>query len=285
MGKFIETKIVAASAAVLLAASCGNAKANAAQDAAKGQEGVSVMTIDSLTLTTIRDDDGNKRMPNKLFYGEADSAKVERLSPGGSVASSVSCYLVEAQGKLVLFDTGNGAERGGRLLERLEGIGVTPDDIDILVLTHFHGDHIGGMMKGGQPVFTHAEVYVPEAEYKAWLAMSNRNAKMAMDAMAAYGDRVHRFEYGDALPLGITPMAAPGHTPGHTVYQIGRLLIVGDLMHGFDLQIQDLDICPDYDMNPRQAAETRKKYVEYARQNNLIVAGMHFPGNGVKDKL
>ena len=285
MGKFIKTKIVAALAAVLLAASCGNAKANAAQDAAKGQEGVSVMAIDSLTLTTIRDDDGNKRMPNKLFYGEADSAKVERLSPSGSVASSVSCYLVEAQGKLVLFDTGNGAERGGRLLERLEGIGVTPDDIDILVLTHFHGDHIGGMMKGGQPVFTRAEVYVPEAEYKAWLAMSNRNAKMAMDAMAAYGDRVHRFEYGDALPLGITPMAAPGHTPGHTVYQIGRLLIVGDLMHGFDLQIQDLDICPDYDMNPRQAAETRKKYVEYARQNGLVVAGMHFPGNGVKDKL
>ena len=65
----------------------------------------------------------------------------------------------------------------------------------------------------------------------------------------------------------------------------GRLLIVGDLIHGFDLQIQDLDICPDYDMNPRQAAETRKKYVEYARQNSLFVAGMHFPGNGVKDKL
>lgn len=285
MGRSIKAKIVAASVAVLLASSCGNANARDAQNTAKGHEGVSVMTVDSLTLTAIRDDDGSKRMPNKLFYGEADSAKVERLSPGGSVASSVSCFLVETQGKLVLFDTGNGAERGGRLLDRLASVGVAPGDIDILVLTHFHGDHIGGMMKSGQPVFTRAEVYVPEAECQAWLAMSNKNAKMVMDAMAAYGDRVHRFVYSEALPLGITPMAAPGHTPGHTVYRMGRLLIAGDLMHGFDLQIQDLDICPDYDMNPRQAAETRKKYVEYARQNRLFVAGMHFPGNGVKDKL
>ena len=285
MKKSKTTKIITAFAAVLMAVSCGNTKTNAQQEAEHTTDGVTVMKIDTLTLTTIRDDEGDKRMPNSLFYGKTDSAKVERLSPDGLVSSSISCYLVETQGKKVLFDTGNGTERGGMLLKRLDDIGVSPEDIDLLVITHFHGDHIGGMTEGGKPVFTRAEVYVPEQEYAAWLKMSNQNAKMAMDAMAAYGDRLHRFSYSDTLPLGIKPMAAPGHTPGHTVYQMGRLLVVGDLMHGFDLQIQDFGICPSFDMNPEQAIESRKKYVDYARENKLITAGMHFPGNGIKDKL
>ena len=285
MKKSKTTKIITASAAVLMAVSCGNTKTNAQQEAEHTTDGVTVMKIDTLTLTTIRDDEGDKRMPNSLFYGKTDSAKVERLSPDGPVSSSISCYLVETQGKKVLLDTGNGTERGGMLLKRLDDIGVSPEDIDLLVITHFHGDHIGGMTEGGKPVFTRAEVYVPEQEYAAWLKMSNQNAKMAMDAMAAYGDRLHRFSYSDTLPLGIKPMAAPGHTPGHTVYQMGRLLVVGDLMHGFDLQIQDFGICPSFDMNPEQAIESRKKYVDYARENKLITAGMHFPGNGIKDKL
>lgn len=159
------------------------------------------------------------------------------------------------------------------------------ESIDFLVITHFHGDHIGGMTDGGKPVFTRAEVYVPEVERTYWKYMSNQNAKAAADAMAAYGDKVHCFKYTDALPLGIKPLAAPGHTPGHTVYQMGRLLIVGDLMHGFDLQIKDLDICPSFDMDRRKAIESRKKYIDYIRKNKLVTAGMHFPGNGVKDSL
>lgn len=285
MKKSKTVKLFAMSAAVLAAVSCGNKKADAATDAAQLPEGVTVQKLDSLTLTTIRDDEGDKRMPNSLFYGEADSAKVDSLSPEGSVPSSISCFLVETQGKKVLFDTGNGTERGGMLLKRLGSIGVKPESIDYLVLTHFHMDHIGGMTDGGKPVFINAEVYVPEVERTCWKYMSNQNAKAAADAMAAYGDKVHCFKYTDALPLGIKPLAAPGHTPGHTVYQMGRLLIVGDLMHGFDLQIQDLDICPSYDMDRRKAIESRKKYIDYIRKNKLVTAGMHFPGNGVKDSL
>ncbi len=285
MKKSKTVKLFVVSAAVLAAVSCGNKKATAAQDAAQLPEGVTVLKLDSLTLTTIMDDEGDKRMPNSLFYGEADSTKVDSLSPEGAVPSSISCFLVETQGKKVLFDTGNGTERGGMLLQRLDSIGVKPESIDFLVITHFHGDHIGGMTEGGKPVFTNAEVYVPEVERIYWKYMSNGNAKAAADAMAAYGDKVHCFKYTDTLPLGIKPLAAPGHTPGHTVYQMGRLLIVGDLMHGFDLQIQDPGICPSFDMDRRKAIESRTKYIDYIRKNKLVTAGMHFPGNGVKDSL
>ena len=284
--KRIKTLRFFAAAAILAACSCADAKQPSGGNGDGATEGVTVQDAGhGIKLTTIRDDDGAKRMPNKLFYGDNDSEKVERLSPEGSVESSISCYVIETKGKKILFDTGNGAARGGKLLDRMKAVGITPGDIDMLIITHFHMDHIGGMVQDGKAMFTNAEVYVPEKEYGAWQAMSGAGAKTVMETMGAYGGRLHRFGYQDALPCGIKAMPAPGHTPGHTVYQVGKVLIVGDLMHGFDLQIQDLSICPDYDMDKEEAVKSRKKYVDYARKNKLIVAGMHFPGNGVKTSL
>lgn len=292
----MKTSTIIASAAVLLTiASCGNnatkSSADAAQTAAAtttaqpAPEGVTTRKIDTLTLITLKDNDGEKRMPNKLFYGKADSAKVEKLSPEGSVASSISCFVVETQGKRILFDAGNGAANGGKMLERLRAAGIAPEQIDYIFVTHFHGDHIGGLAADGKPLFANAQLYVPDAEYAAWAAMSNDGGKEAVETVDTYGDRLHRFAYTDILPLGVKAMAAPGHTPGHTVYQTGRLFIAGDLLHGFDLQMQDLDICPAYDMDSAKATESRKHFIDYIRQNKLITAGMHFPDNGVKDTL
>ena len=292
----MKTSTIIASAAILLTiASCGNnatkSSADAAQTAAATTtaqptpEGVTTRKIDTLTLITLKDNDGEKRMPNKLFYGKADSAKVEKLSPEGSVASSISCFVVETQDKRILFDAGNGAAHGGKTLERLRAAGIAPEQIDYIFVTHFHGDHIGGLAADGKPLFANAQLYVPDAEYAAWAAMSNDGGKEAVETVDTYGDRLHRFAYTDILPLGVKAMAAPGHTPGHTVYQTGRLFIAGDLLHGFDLQMQDLDICPAYDMDSAKATESRKHFIDYIRQNKLITAGMHFPDNGVKDTL
>ena len=292
----MKTSTIIASAAVLLTiASCGNnatkSSADAAQTAAAtttaqpAPEGVTTRKIDTLTLITLKDNDGEKRMPNKLFYGKADSAKIEKLSPEGSVASSISCFVVETQGKRILFDAGNGAAHGGKMLERLRAASIALEQIDYIFVTHFHGDHIGGLAADGKPLFANAQLYVPDAEYAAWAAMSNDGGKEAVETVDTYGDRLHRFAYTDILPLGVKAMAAPGHTPGHTVYQTGRLFIAGDLLHGFDLQMQDLDICPAYDMDSAKATESRKHFIDYIRQNKLITAGMHFPDNGVKDTL
>ena len=292
----MKTSTIIASAAILLTiASCGNnatkSSADAAQTAAAtttaqpAPEGVTTRKIDTLTLITLKDNDGEKRMPNKLFYGKADSAKVEKLSPEGSVASSISCFVVETQGKRILFDAGNGAAHGGKMLERLRAAGIAPEQIDYIFVTHFHCDHIGGLAADGKPLFANAQLYVPDAEYAAWAAMGNDGGKEAVETVDTYGDRLHRFAYTDTLPLGVKAMAAPGHTPGHTVYQTGRLFIAGDLLHGFDLQMQDLDICPAYDMDSAKATESRKHFIDYIRQNKLITAGIHFPDNGVKDTL
>ena len=78
-------------------------------------------------------------------------------------------------------------------------------------------------------------------------------------------------------------MAAPGHTPGHTVYIAGRVMIMGDLFHGLPLQIQDLNLCADYDMDRTKAIESRNKYTLMAVHNGMMAAGMHFFGTGMVD--
>ena len=277
----------------MTAISCGNGKDNTGEAepllvATSICEGVSMLEIDStITLITLRDNVEPLSQPNSLFYGKdnKDSAKVEQLSPGGQVSSSIHAFLVKKGNKLTLFDTGIGADKGGVLLSRLDSVGFSPENIDYIILTHMHGDHSGGVLKGDSAVFPRAEVFVPQVECQYWLSQSNANGQLVAKAMATYGNRMHQFSYTDttALPLGIRAMAAIGHTPGHTVYSVGnnRLMIAGDLMHGYDLQRQDMNLSPAYDINPEQAAEARKFYFQFARNKHSVVAGMHLPGNGV----
>ena len=156
-------------------------------------------------------------------------------------------------------------------------MGVAPSDIDYIFITHFHGDHIGGMVKDGGSVFTNAEIYASKTEYDAWIKMPEDKKSQVETMMKAYGDHVHMFAFGDTLPCNVIAMDASGHTPGHTVFQTGKLLVVGDLMHGAALQLKYPDICATYDMDKKGAIKSRKHYIEYARKNNLVIAGMHLP--------
>ena len=96
-------------------------------------------------------------------------------------------------------------------------------------------------------------------------------------AMNAYKDRLHLFAFGDTLPGKVVAMEAVGHTPGHTVFQAGKLLIIGDLIHGAALQLEHPEICTTYDMDKQEAIKTRKNLLQYARENGLVIAGMHLP--------
>ena len=79
------------------------------------------------------------------------------------------------------------------------------------------------------------------------------------------------------MPCGVLPINAVGHTPGHTVYQLGQLLVIGDLIHGAALQLANPDICPSFDMDKTASTASRKRILAYARENGLLMAGMHLP--------
>ncbi|HIX27243.1 MAG TPA: MBL fold metallo-hydrolase [Candidatus Barnesiella excrementigallinarum] len=226
-------------------------------------------------LTWIRDNAQEHRMPLSLF-GELSQKLVDSLSINNGIASSMSAFLLETDGKRILFDTGMGSPES-QLETGLAAAGISPADIDYIYITHFHGDHIGGLMKEGSAVFPKAEVYAARQEYEGWMQMPDEQKAQVVATMNAYKDRLHLIEYNDTLPGGVIALNGEGHTPGHTIYQAAPFLIVGDLVHGAALQLAHPEICASYDMDPQKAAATRKQFLEYARQNNLFMAGMHQP--------
>lgn len=213
-----------------------------------------------------------------LFPG-ADPKLVDSLGLRGGIPSSMSVFLVESKGMRILFDTGLGA-KDSRLLHLLSLMGLTPADIGFIYLTHLHGDHIGGLMDGGRAVFPAAQVFVSKQEFKGWMRMSGEKKAQVERMARAYRLNLHFFDFGDYLPGGVKTIDASGHTPGHTVFRVGDLLIVGDILHGAALQLANLDLCPTYDMNPAEARAARKRMLQLARTDSLVMAGMHLPAPG-----
>jgi glyoxylase-like metal-dependent hydrolase (beta-lactamase superfamily II) len=234
------------------------------------------------SVTWIQDNDGEKLMPRTLFSDASDSLYNSLNMPDG-IPASVSTFLVKVDGKYILFDAGLGAF-GGQLQNRLAALGVNPDSIGLIYLTHFHVDHIAGLVakdESGNDTksFKNAAVYAGKVEYDAWMNDIPKN-DLQKNIMALYKDSLHLFAFGDKLPHDVLAMDAVGHTPGHTAFQIANLLIVGDLMHGYALQKDHPEINSNYDMDKPKAAESRKRIMQYARDNKLLMAGMHLPPPG-----
>ena len=113
-------------------------------------------------------------------------------------------------------------------------------------------------------------------EYDGWINKmpADKNA-LQVKIMKIIEKQIVQFDFNDTLPLGIKPLKAFGHTPGHTVYRKDDLLIIGDLIHGQDIQFKHPEICATYDHDENASIDTRKIILKYAEDNKLFVAGMH----------
>lgn len=245
--------------------------------------GTKTLTLaNGASVTWIQDNDGEKLMPRTLFSDASDSLYNSINMPDG-IPASVSTFLVKVDGKYILFDAGLGSF-GGQLMNRLAALGVNADSIGLVYLTHFHVDHIAGLVAkddagNDTKVFKNAAVYAGKVEYDAWMNDIPKN-DLQKGIMELYKDSLHLFAFGDSLPHGVLAMDAIGHTPGHTAFQLGNLLIVGDLMHGYALQKDHPEINSNYDMDKPKSAESRKRIMQYASDNKLLMAGMHLPPPG-----
>lgn len=263
--KLIGTAFLSAAGSLTLLAAC-NSKSTTSEMEQPNQ---------TVTLTWIEDKPGPSINDCSLFPEVPDSIW-KALGLENGVPSSMSCFLLQTEGKNILFDTGLGAPFS-QLQSKLSEMGLTPDSIDHIFITHLHGDHIGGMMKDGQIVFPNAEVFVNRIEAEAWSNMPDGKGDQAAAILNAYTDRLHQFEAGDTLSYGIISIPAYGHTPGHTVFQKDSILIAGDIMHGVALQSVYPEYCARYDMDKDAAVESRKRILQYANDNSLTLVGMHFP--------
>ena len=160
-------------AAALTASSCGGAKSSE-------NEFVRTAELDGMKVSWLRDNAGPRLMPAALF--SAPDSLVEELGLEEGVPASVSTFLLETGGHRILFDTGLGAP-DSRLLTGLESLGLSPADIDLIYLTHLHGDHTGGMLSDSTAVFPNAEVYISYPEYVAWAGMEDGQSSQ-LEALA-----------------------------------------------------------------------------------------------------
>jgi glyoxylase-like metal-dependent hydrolase (beta-lactamase superfamily II) len=216
------------------------------------------------------------------------------------VEASVNGFLVNTGTKLVLIDTGAGPFFGptvGKLVANLKASGYRPEQVDEIYITHMHLDHIGGLVADGKIVFPNAVVRAAQAEGDYWLSKdrmaaapkdsrdSFENAMKVLDPYVA-AHKYRPFQGDVELVPGVRAIAAPGHTPGHTLYSVEskgeKLLLWGDLMHVAAAQFPDPAVTISFDTDSAAAAEQRRKVFADAAANRYYVGGAHlsFPGIG-----
>ena len=263
---------------LLLAASCQNGTPQKSTIIIEEKDGVSLLCHGDNTLIFGWVDVANE-MSAELFRGSYNDSLLVALMPTGASRSAINAFLAIGPANTVLFDAGLGADKGGRLLERMKNAGVEPSKVTDVCLTHLHTDHIGGLLSDGHATFPNATIHLSQEEFDAWsdngpLAANNGLWKKVMEA---YKERIVTFHDGERLFDGmVVAKLAPGHTPGHTVYEVYEVcLIAGDLLHAQDLQLGHPQFCARYDSDPAQAADTRTRIFDDLRNNEHYMAGAH----------
>ena len=208
----------------------------------------------------------------------------------------VNNFLFRKGDAVILIDAGTGTGNQptlGHLPENLRKGGVDPACVTHVLLTHLHSDHANGLIDAaGQAVYPCAQILLHEAEHVFWTGatLSGESAKLAASRernrrnLAPYADRIRIFRDGETWQ-GCTPVLSPGHTAGHTCWEIdtgGEMLIAwGDTVHFAAIQVPRPEIAVTYDMDADQARRSRLDMLERASRNRMMVAGSHLPAPGI----
>lgn len=293
-------------ALLLLAATCaGSAQAGTSHTPDRQVPGVYHQTIGSLRITALFD--GTVALGRREMAG-VDTATVTRLldhryvpENDQGLQTAVNAFLIQNGNHLTLIDTGTAQCFGpglGQVLGNLRAAGYDPAEVDEVLLTHAHPDHMCGLLDAdGKPAYPTATVWLSRADADYWLDPASETAApkrvqaafpLARKAVAPYAasGRLHRFVPADTLPAGISALDSHGHTPGHTSYKVDagngqQLLVWGDLVHFHAVQFARPDVSFEADSNPEAAIASRRRMLAEAADKGWWVAGAHLPFPGL----
>ena len=297
----IASAAAAAGAAPALAQT--GAPSGSGQAMAAGQvPGFYRYKVGDIEVTAVHDGVANR--PLDGLIRNADLADVKRAMaeaflPEAALPITFTTLVVRTGGKTVVIDTGNGdsgAATSGRFLANFRAAGFDPAAVDTVVISHFHGDHINGLrLKDGTAVFPKAEIMVPEAEWAFW--MDDTKMAAAPDGLkpafagvrrvfAPMAKDVARFDAGKEVAPGITAVAAPGHTPGHTAFAISSagksFMIVSDITNHPALFVRNPQWAAVFDIDAEMARATRVRMLDAVASDRMQVGFYHapFPATG-----
>jgi len=257
--------------------------------------------IGSYELTAINDGVWNRKIDDKFVrnaaWPEVQKTLADNFLPADTLPIPFTTLAVNTGAKLVLIDSGTGgqltqmAPQSGTWNDNLAAASIEPKSVDTILISHFHPDHINGLRtKDGALQFPNAEVQVSAPEWAFWMDDAKMNAAPEAarpafrNARRIFGDiakDVKRFEPGGEVAPGITSIAAYGHTPGHTAFAIASgnqsMLALGDTTNHPWLFVRNPEWQAIFDTDGSQAAETRKKLLDRASADRMLVQGYHFP--------
>ena len=279
--------------ALLGAAACSQpveapAETEAAADAIPASADVHPFAVGELQLAALRD--GVITRPiDQTPWGEADAVSAI-LSEAGEAADAVHLpvqpLLVRQGDRVVLIDTGAGGQMGtsNGLPGALSAAGVDPAEVTDILISHAHGDHIGGLTNAeGALVFPNAVIRMSAPEWRDLQATAEQAG--VADLVAAITSQVEPFEPGARITPAITAVPLAGHTPGHSGFEITsgdeRLLYFGDAMHSSVISVRRPELVNAWDSDADAAIATRQGLLERGAEGSLRYYGVHFPYPGL----
>ena len=270
----------------------------AAPPAGTQTPGIYRYRIGTFELTALYDGIWYRPITDKFIrnapFAEVESALERAFMPHDKLATPFTTLIVNTGDKLVLLDTGTGgqiAPSAGVLRDNLAAAGIDPKAVDLIVISHFHPDHINGIKdKDNNLIFPNAEIMVPAPEWAFWMDDANMNAAQGALKVTFRNQRriftdiarqITQFRPGVQVAPGILTLPAPGHTPGHTVFAIHSggqsLLVLSDTAQHPAVFARHPGWQAAFDIDGEAAVATRKKLFDRAAADRMLVTGYHFP--------
>lgn len=285
----LVTASLALPAAAVMANSIGSAQADGHSEGAQPNAIKNTFNMGDFEVSTLLAGSRTVENPQSIFGLNVSPEEFAAVSEANFIPTTAAQFyftptVVKTGSDVVLFDTGLNP---AGITAPLASAGISPEDVTVVVITHMHGDHIGGLSgEDGTPTFPNARYVTGQVEFDTWAKADNDNFKAKVQPLA---EKMEFIGDGGSVASGITGIAAFGHTPGHMIYMLEsggkQLALMADMANHYVWSLGYPDWEVKFDMDKAKAAATRKKMFDMFTADKIPFVGYHmpFPGMGYSE--